>query len=202
MVELMKKRLGTDKNPEILKELGLDLQQANCESLHFKDEEFDCFIGNLVIHCTLNGEKMIQEAHRVLQKGGYLAISAIGPSKNPNSSLNTIISDVLDENQIPWSMPTTAKIDYDNRESVIKTFEDAGFEKIICWKMIVPFPITTQEDFEFLFKFRKVRESIAKHQPERVEEIIKVMIERLSHELYVNKNPLTVESTLLVGQKK
>jgi SAM-dependent methyltransferase len=71
---------GTDLSPDMIeagrkKYPGIDLQVADAEALPFKDGTFDLIITRGLIHHLPNPNKGMQEACRVLKKGGYLIAS-------------------------------------------------------------------------------------------------------------------------------
>lgn len=50
--------------------LSGDIQEGNAETLGFPDDTFDVYYSNGVLHHTLDTERAISEAHRVLKPGG------------------------------------------------------------------------------------------------------------------------------------
>jgi arsenite methyltransferase len=77
--------VGLDVTPEMvakarghLARLGLaqvSFQVAEAEALPFPDNDFDVVISNGVLNLTLDKEKALQEAHRVLKPGGRLMLA-------------------------------------------------------------------------------------------------------------------------------
>lgn len=74
---------GVDLSSVALEEArtrGLNVEQASAEKLPFKDRSFDVVVLMEVIAHVLNPDKALQEARRVLRKGGFLLGST--PHKN------------------------------------------------------------------------------------------------------------------------
>lgn len=71
---------GTDLSPDML-EVGkkkypkAKLVEADAENLPFKDDSFDFVMTRGLVHHLPNPEKGIEEAYRVIKKGGYLLVS-------------------------------------------------------------------------------------------------------------------------------
>jgi arsenite methyltransferase len=53
----------------------VSFQVADAEALPFPDNDFDAVISNGVFNLTINKEKALQEAHRVLKPGGRLMLA-------------------------------------------------------------------------------------------------------------------------------
>jgi arsenite methyltransferase len=62
-------------NQPLLDLANISFQAAEAESLPFPDQEFDVVISNGVINLTLNKEKALGEAYRVLKPGGRLMMA-------------------------------------------------------------------------------------------------------------------------------
>lgn len=74
---------------------------ANGEDLSaYKDESFDIVFAPLVLHLTPNPSKMLQEAFRVLKKGGKFGCSVLGELKY-NSFLTVSEEVIMKELNIP-----------------------------------------------------------------------------------------------------
>lgn len=76
---------GLDVTPEMIDQARANLallgwenvtfQVGEAETLPFPDDEFDVIISNGVFNLTLNKEKALREAHRVLKPGGRLMLA-------------------------------------------------------------------------------------------------------------------------------
>jgi arsenite methyltransferase len=77
--------VGIDVTPAMIEQARVNLarlgwprvsfQEGEAEALPFPDAEFDAVISNGVFNLTLNKEKALQEAHRVLKPGGRLMLA-------------------------------------------------------------------------------------------------------------------------------
>jgi len=77
--DISKEAISYAKNKYISKNLHFII--SNAEKLPFKDRNFDIILGFEMIEHLTNPQKFIEEAYRVLKKGGLLIIST------PNKSL-------------------------------------------------------------------------------------------------------------------
>jgi SAM-dependent methyltransferase len=77
--------VGIDVTPEMVAKArtnltltglaNVTLEVAEAESLPFPDDSFDAVISNGVINLTVDKEKVLREAHRVLKPGGRLMVA-------------------------------------------------------------------------------------------------------------------------------
>lgn len=65
--------LGVDASPEMIeaaRERGIEAEQANAESLPFRDATFDAVLSNAALHWIRDQDAMLAQVHRVLKPGG------------------------------------------------------------------------------------------------------------------------------------
>jgi SAM-dependent methyltransferase len=65
--------LGVDASGSMVaaaRELGIEAEQANAESLPFHDATFDAVFSNAALHWVRDHESMLAQVHRVLKPGG------------------------------------------------------------------------------------------------------------------------------------
>ena len=65
--------LGVDASAEMIaaaRERGIEVEQANCESLPFHDARFDAVFSNAALHWVRDQDAMLAQVHRVLKPGG------------------------------------------------------------------------------------------------------------------------------------
>lgn len=73
---------GNDR--EFLANNGIDIRAGNCEDLShlYDDHTVDVFIGGLFVHLVPNPQIILQEAFRILKKGGRIGFSVFGAEEN------------------------------------------------------------------------------------------------------------------------
>ncbi len=75
-IDLTEEMISTAKANLALQNLAnVSFQVADAESLPFPDQDFDVVISNGVLNLTLNKEKALTEAYRVLKPGGRFMIA-------------------------------------------------------------------------------------------------------------------------------
>jgi len=123
--------------------VNLTLQQGNCDNLQgIQDNSFDTYISNLCLMLTEDPEKMLQETHRVLKKGGKLALSVWG--RPENSKIMTTVNEIMVEFGFPLPHVRT-NFRFCKKEVVKNLLEKHGFVDIICFYVFTPYGFLTTE---------------------------------------------------------
>lgn len=92
--------------------------KANSEELvEFEDASFDVYSASLVLHLTLDHQKMLKEAHRVLKVGGRVGCSVWG--RQENTSVFTILNEVLDQNGVARDKTARTPFHLNDRDKLI-----------------------------------------------------------------------------------
>jgi len=124
-----------------------EFRVANAEDLSFiNDESQDVYIGNLCIHLITDADKALQEAKRILRKGGRIGLSV--PVIEDGSLLALIFSSfreaskVIPEGRSPYYLSTP--------EALTKIVKDNGFEVVYVWDDCFRFPCSNIEEVDAL----------------------------------------------------
>lgn len=71
------------KLTQLLHENQIEIERANSENLDsLETETADVYLSNLCLHLVENPQNMINEAYRVLKKGGNASFSVFGDKQN------------------------------------------------------------------------------------------------------------------------
>ena len=179
MIELAKQRKAEALG--IHKSINHEFKAGNAEDLKdVKDESIDTYISNLCINLVPDASIFLQEAKRVLKKGGRVGLSV---PKGGEGYMHTIFEFFAEAGF--KMLPGRSPYYLGSREAMIKLLQDNGFEVEACWDDHYKCPYYTDEsivevlsgkDFgpiylkfdqeaqasikeKILSKFRKVRES-------------------------------------------
>jgi len=107
-----------DLSPEVCKINGRAIC-ADAEELPFKEAEFDCLISSLTYQWVDDLQVAMNEAYRVLKKGGKIAFSTFGPSSL--TELKTAFSFLDADNHI---------IEFGSGMKYFAALKKAGFNKL------------------------------------------------------------------------
>jgi ubiquinone/menaquinone biosynthesis C-methylase UbiE len=103
--------------------------EGNVEDLPFRDCQFDCFISSLVIHLTPHPEKMINEAFRVLSKGGVAGFSLFGNLKECYNFINVYYENMEKFGITPKKISNPFDLGH-NLDYLLETMKSAGFKGV------------------------------------------------------------------------
>ena len=126
-----------------------EFRVANAEDLSFiNDETQDIYLGNLCIHLISDANKALQEAKRILRKGGRIGLTV--PVFEKGSLLDVIVSNFKEATKTPPPEGTPPRSPYylSTPEAFKKIIEDNGFEMMYLWEDRFRFPCETEEDLD------------------------------------------------------
>jgi ubiquinone/menaquinone biosynthesis C-methylase UbiE len=171
---------------------------ANGEDLSFiPDESIDVVLAPLCMHLTPDPSKLLQEALRVLKKGGRIAFSVLGDPQK--CTFFSIVSNAVKETGA--ELPQKRSIFYlGAREKMIKLAEDNGIKVDFCWLEYVTQGIQTMEDTKILYNTPSTVKTMELIGEEKKAQAI-ATIEKTFAEYQKNFTPLQTENVLLVGRK-
>jgi len=170
--------------------------EADGENLSFiPDESVDVVLAPLCLHLTPDPNKILQEALRVLKKGGKIGISVLGDAERCTffSILDTALSN------LGIGQGKSRGIFYlGSREKLINLARDNGVKVDFCWTEAIPFAWKTKEELiDFWFpNYNPNRRS----SNDQTTQVLKQM-EKIFDEKMKNFIPLQTEDVLLIGTK-
>jgi len=169
---------------------------ADGEDLNFiKDESIDTYISNFCVHLVPDERKFLQEARRVLKKGGKIGL--IVPCRE-----NGFVGSLVDQFEAAgWKFPFSKNFwGFGKREIMIKLLEDNGFEVRYCWEDHMKLPYYEESDIDKQMNvgpFGAIFNSFD-------EDTKKVIRENILKELSERKkefNPFQIRTVSIVAQK-
>ena len=92
----------------------------------FEDESFDVYVGNLFFNLVPDEHKTLEEAKRVLKKGGKIGISVLG--KRENCTFFTLWQDIIKKYEKPDDTPVRSSFHLGDKEKLVNLFKEHGFE--------------------------------------------------------------------------
>ena len=108
---------------------------GSAEDLSFiKEESQDIYFSNLCVPLLLNPTKTLQEAKRILRKDGKIGITV--PYLEKGSLIELFVSTFKE-----FSKDPPPSISFFTRETLIKTFQENGFEVVYCWEESFRLPV-------------------------------------------------------------
>lgn len=166
--------------------------------LSMKDDTFDVYIGSLVLHLTPNPEKLLQEAHRILKKGGVIGFTVLG--KVEDSVFFNIGLNALKKNGIELPAKSSGGLSLVDRESLIKVLQQNGFEVEFCWKELLTYDIFGEQGLIKITgqpRIAKILSEVDSEMRNRIEDDIKKTI----FDLKAKQMPLQAEIFFVTGKK-
>ena len=143
MIELAKAR--KEAAGGINKEIKHEFVVGDAQGLSFmKDESVDTYISNLCIHLVTDQNKFLQEAKRILKKGGRIGLSV--PTRH-DSFLPLLFKSFM---KAGWKSPVTKDpFALGEKDAMVKILQDNGFEVRFCWDDHFKLPIYEEADIDF-----------------------------------------------------
>jgi len=127
MIELSKSRKAETQG--INQNIKHEFLVGDAQDLSFaKDESVDTYISNLCIHFAADPNKFLQEAKRVLKKGGKIGLSV--PTRY-DGFMALLSKHFLQAGWVPKFPMDPFALGY--KEKMIKLLQDNGFEVRYCW---------------------------------------------------------------------
>jgi len=173
---------------------------GNAENLDFiESESIDAYIGSLVIHLTPDPIKLLQEAKRVLKKGGNIGLSVLG--KTDDSNFFSIIHNALKNNGVMITSNSSGGLVLNSREALIKVLQENGFEVSFCWRELTTMDIFEESGLNKALgqpRIAKILSEVDQEKRLKIENDVKNTFYE-----YKSKNiPLQAELFFIVGTKK
>lgn len=195
MAEERKKSLETKLNP-----IKHSFICGDAENLDFiGDETINAYIGSLVIHLTPDPVKLLQEAKRVLKKGGNIGFSVLG--KTEDSNFFSIIHNALKNNGVVITSKSSGGLTLNSKESLIKVLEENGFGVNFCWRELITMDIFEEKDLNKALgqpRIAKILSESDNEQRLKIESDVKATFYNLKSQ-YI---PLQAELFFIIATKK
>lgn len=188
------------KESRTIPELNCEVFQSDIEDLSFiEDNTVDCYISPMCLMIVENPLKMIKEAYRVLQPGKKAIFSVWGRKGNDENF--TLLNKVLEDHDIPVNKTNGRSIYHLNdKEKLIKMFEDAGFKKCIAWNQYIAFRrLNLEEQYEMQKNYVDMK--LKEETEEKRVEITKDFVSRLEEVMNKENKPLGYDSLIICGEK-
>jgi len=193
-----------EKRKQTLKSKLNDVQHSfvcgNAENLDFiANESIDAYLGSLVIHLTPDPIKLLQEAKRVLKKGGKVGFSVLG--KTEDSNFFSIIHNALKNNGVVITSNSSGGLVLNSRESLIKVLQENGFEVNFCWRELTTMDIFEENGLNKALGQPRIAKILSEVDPETRQKI-ESDVKNTFHEFKSKYIPLQAELFFVVGTKK
>jgi len=193
-----------EKRKQTLKSKLNDVQHSfvcgNAENLDFiANESIDAYLGSLVIHLTPDPIKLLQEAKRVLKKGGKVGFSVLG--KTEDSNFFSIIHNALKNNGVVITSNSSGGLVLNSRESLIKVLQENGFEVNFCWRELTTIDIFEENGLNKALGQPRIAKILSEVDPETRQKI-ESDVKNTFHEFKSKYIPLQAELFFVVGTKK
>jgi len=198
MISIANKR--KEENASILKKIDHQFLQGNAEDLSsIPSESVDVVFLPLVLHLTPNPDKAVQEAMRVLKKGGRIGFSVLG---NPEeSTFFSIMGKRLQEFKSDGG-PQKRDIFYlGNREDLIKLAERNGVKVDFCWNEYVAMAVLEENEVGYITDAPPITKFLNTLN-EDVRTKFKESLRNDFREMKKKHLPLLTHNTLLIGRKE
>ena len=166
--------------------------------MSIKEETVDAYVASLVLHLTPNPEKLLQEAHRILKKGGVIGFTVLG--KVEDSIFFNIGLNALKKNGIELPAKSSGGLSLVDRESLIKVLKGNGFEVEFCWKELVTYDIFGEQGLIKITgqpRIAKILSEVDREMRTRIEDDIKKTI----FDLKAKQMPLQAEIFFITARK-
>ena len=163
-----------------------------------ENESLDVVFSNLSLHLVENPVNMLNEAYRVLRKGGKAGFTVWG--RRENSNVFTTIPMVLRKNGVELPKERS-NFHLENREALITMAKTAGFKDILCWYQFFAFNMDKEEDFENLLETKGIKKMMESFSQEKRDKIRKEIIESFMKNLKENNEPVGLEALFVIGWK-
>ena len=194
MIELANARKAATEG--INKDIKHEFVVADAQDMSFmKDESVDTYISNLCIHLVPDENKFLQEAKRILKKGGKIGLTV----PNRDTGLPRLVFSHLEKYGWKQNFPKDVYA-LGERDVMIKLLQDNGFEVRFCWDDHVKQPYYEDSDVEKFFSSGHMSKVMAGFD-EETQKKIKDGIMKDFHELRKQFIPFQLKMVSIVAHK-
>jgi len=194
MIELAKARKETIEG--INKDIKHEFVVGDAQNLSFmKDESVDTCISNLGIHMFVDPDKFLQEAKRILKKGGKIGLSV--PTRY-DGIMELLMGNFKKAGWVPNFPKDPWGLGY--KEKMIKLLQDNGFEVRYCWDDHFKLPTYEDEEIDFQLNHGEGKGGFMTFDEEKKKEV-RANILKEFNEMKKNFVPLQMKLVSIVAQK-
>lgn len=163
-----------------------------------ENETFDIVFSNLSLHLVTHPEKMLDEAFRVVKKGGKVGFSVWGGKEK--SKFFTTVPMVLKKYGV--ELPNDrSNFHLNEREKVMKMMTEAGFKNVLCWYQFFPFNFDEEGEYEKILEGKMNKMLIDSiNDEEKRKEARKEILEEFMKPIR-NCEPVGLEALIVIGRK-
>jgi len=197
MIKLAQERMESFKGQ--LDHVDLKFIQADAENLSFiPNETIDAYLSSLCFHLVPDANKTLQEAKRIIRKGGKIGFSVLG--KKENSSFSQIFNDRLKEFGVV--LPESRGIYHlSAKEKLIQLAKDNGIKPDFCWIENVVMGVHDESALQMILDLPGNKRILGGLDEETKTKFIKAMKDDF-HNKQEQLEPLLTENILFVGTKE
>lgn len=193
MVSLAQARLNELDRKGVSPDVKVEIMEGDIQALPFEGSDiYDYYVSNFCFNLVPNPTLGIQEAYRVMKKGGQIGITI--PAEFHEERLYTDLeSAVIESNCDPASVREFCQAHFGkfSRESFIELLEKCGFEVESCWYQQFLISLSSVEDLTtfhgyFLKEFSESdKERIIRKHAEKIEETKKQKLQYHQNALFI-----------------
>ena len=196
MIELAKAR--KEAAGPINKQIKHEFVVGDAQDLSFlEDESVDTYISNLCLHMITDQNKFLQEAKRILRKGGRIGLSV--PTRY-DGMLSLIFKNFT---KAGWKSSFTKDLcALGEKDVMIKLLQDNGFEVKFCWDDHFKLPIYEEADLDFRLAtpLGEAQGAFLTFDEEKKKEVRENIMKEFN-EMRKNFTPLQTRLVVIVAQK-
>jgi len=183
-----------------LKDGSVSVSVGNAEKLSFGDNTFDRYFSSLCLHLIGNPDAMLQEALRVLKRGGVAAFGVWG-RREYGSEMTTLQQSAAELGIHLPSPSVRSPFHLGDIDALRKRFTDAGFTNVVAWYQQCPIPTYSGDEFvarTFKFpQFAEITANLAASDAQKLKERVKEKAEAI----FASGKPLELEMLIVVARK-
>jgi len=194
MIELAKARKEATEG--INKDIKHEFVVADAQDLSsIKDESMDTYISNMCIHMVSDPNKFLQEAKRVLKKGGKIGLTV--PTRF--DGLMAFMFGHFEKAGFKLELPRDP-FRFGYREKMIELLQENGFEVRYCWDDHFKLPYYDDADIDFQLNHGEGKGPFMTFDEEKKKEVRENILKGFN-EMKKNFTPLQMKLVSIVAQK-
>lgn len=173
------------------------VEQADAQQLRYEDTSFQLYVANLSLHLVPDADKMLLEAHRVLEKGGRAVFTVWGRrEKSPFFMLAE--QALINCGLLDPVLNAETRSNFDLGQDTValkKRVLEAGFSSCVIWPQMVIYELFDSQ--RMVDWATRNNDDMAKDDRKRV----RAECERLVAELLESGHPFGFEGLIVLAEK-